>query len=198
MRKESIALLLGGSITLVAAVVFISKATTGPAAIAQRAQTHPAPSPGPEASGAPYPTPFIVFTPPRNGTPVTLSAAEDAQMKSVVAKDPRMRQLIGSQSYQIKSSGPWEYLDGKGGVIKAGAYVEVLLAQPISIPASFDWPVRVEDDPQLAARDPSHPYRESVQHLAVDRVNQLGLMIDLKHGRVVDLSAGFRSPPTAP
>jgi hypothetical protein len=122
-------------------------------------------------------------------TPIpTLTAGQRGSARAVLARDPALSAIVGTDGYRISRIGPWT--GEKGQVL--GAAVLLKLATPLD--GQRAWPLMRYDHTERS----TPPYRVRVERLVVQNATEIDALVDLRTGAVVSLQPGGDAVRVAP
>lgn len=125
----------------------------------------------------------------------TLSAADDARARALVLADRRLQKIVGATPYQVAQIGPWTTSNGPWTERKK---TELIGA---SLILAFAGPVELRDELMPGAlydvtERRSPPYQEVDLRVDATNVTSLLVLVDLRRGRIVNVSPGLGSVVT--
>ena len=106
-----------------------------------------------------------------------LTEAERAKVQQIALNDIRVRELIDKRRYVIKSTGVWVTTQHE----KIGGFIEISFEKPFFVEGN--WPVIEYDEEKHG----EVYYSEGAVHEAL-WVKKLNIRVDLRKGRVVDIT----------
>jgi hypothetical protein len=138
---------------------------------------------GSDASGRDAPTRTVPVKSDPPGSPQTLgplTPRQRRQARRVLARDRRLKAIVGTDSYRLERIVPWG-IEGRRREVFVGASLQVVLVAPKAMVVA-KWPlVEYFDDKRRA-------YRIRTLQLTVRGLRSMSVTVDLKRRKVAGIS----------
>jgi hypothetical protein len=124
-----------------------------------------------------------------------LTGHDRARTAHIVARDPKLKRILGGHAYSFKRIGLWT--TARGTEVKIGSVAELAIKPPLATVVA-EWPMLVYDTKERKYP----PFRPKRVRLTVHNLKEVMINVDLRRGFLVSIEpgigAGIETPPGSP